>query len=193
MCSAGASDRQYLSGHRYRQRDAGEVLRARRLHGRRGRGLEGPVRRQETVDARFRQVENVRHAHDRSGQPASAGVAGGHPVPAVRGARSSAGGHRHLPRRGVRGPGQPDVPAEGVAEQVGQDPRRSQFAVRQEPEVLFPNQTLQTVLTNAAMTTTGHRALVVRRATALACHLRFQNTPVANNFFLFLSTFNFGG
>lgn len=99
------------------------------------------------MDARFRQVENVRHAHDRSGQPTSAGVAGRHPVPAVRGARSSAGGHQHLPRRGVRGPGQPDIPAEGVAGQVGQDPRRSQFAVRQEPEILFPNRTLQTVLT----------------------------------------------
>jgi len=147
MCTAGTADRQHLSGHRYRQRDAGEVLRARRVHGRRGRGPEGPVRRQETVDARFRQVENVRRAHDRSGQPTSAGVAGGHPVSAVRGARSSAGGHRHLPRRGVRGPGQPDVPAESVVEQVGQDPRRNKFAVRQESEVLFPSRTLQTVLT----------------------------------------------
>lgn len=119
VCSAGVADRQHLSRHRYRQRDAGSVLCARRVHGRRGRGPECPVRRQETVDARFRQVENVRHAHDRSGKPTSAGVAGWHPVPAVRGAWSSAGGHRHLPRCGVHGPGQPDVPAEGVAEQVG--------------------------------------------------------------------------
>lgn len=44
MCTAGAADRQHLPGHRYRQRDARPVLRARRVHGRRGRGLEGPVR-----------------------------------------------------------------------------------------------------------------------------------------------------
>jgi len=147
VCFEGVANRQHLSGYRYRQRDAGPVLRALRIHGRRGRGTEDPVHRQETVDGRFRQVENVRHSHDRPGQPTSAGVAGGHPVPAVRGARFSAGGHRHLPRRGVRDPGQPDVPAEGVAGQVGQDPRRSQFAVRQESEVLFPSRTLQTVLT----------------------------------------------
>jgi len=119
ICTTGAADRQHLPGHRYRQRDAGPMLRARRVHGRRGRGREHPVHRQEPVDARFREAENVRHAHDQSGQPVPAGVAGGHSVPAVRGARPRAGGHRHLPWRGVRGGGQPDVPAEGVAGQVG--------------------------------------------------------------------------
>lgn len=129
MTVSGPANRQHLAGHRDRQRELGPVLRARRVHGRQGRGNEGVVRRQRPVVAGREETENVRRANDQVGQPVPAGVSGRHRVSAVRGTRPRAGGHRHIPWRGVRRRSLSHVPEEGVAQQMGQDPRWRQFLV----------------------------------------------------------------
>lgn len=133
---SGPANRQHLSGHRYRQRDVGPVLRARRVHGRRGGRIEGVVRRQRPVVARRGQTEEVRGAHDQVGQPVPAGLVAGHQTSTVRGTRAHAGGYRHILGPGNRGHGQPDVPEEGVARQMGKSPCRHQLPVLEELEIL---------------------------------------------------------
>jgi len=111
----GPTNRQHLSGHRHRQRDVGPVLRARRVHGRRGRRSEGVVRRQRPVVVGRGETKKIRHAYDRPGEPVPGRFVGGHQVLAVRGTRTRAGGYRHIPWCGHRGRGQSDVPEESVA------------------------------------------------------------------------------
>lgn len=149
MAVAGVANRQHIAGHRNGQRDVGPVLRAGRVHGRPGGRDEHAMRGQRPVDAGRGQAEGVRGAHDQAGRPVPAGVVGRHRAPAVRGSRARAGGHRRVPERGDRDPSRPVVPAEGVAQRLGQSVGGRRLAILRQFAVLrtLPDTGAETLLT----------------------------------------------
>lgn len=61
VCFQGSTTGEHRPGHHHRQRDAGPVLRARRIHGQRRTGNKHAVQREEAEVTGQQETEEIRH------------------------------------------------------------------------------------------------------------------------------------